>query len=469
MGVGISNWRLAHAVSSLGQLGVVSGTALDQVLVRRLADGDPGGAMRRALAAFPFPAIARRIREEFFVPGGKPADQPYPALPLHHHRAPRKLIELCMAANFAEVFLAREGHENPVGINFLEKVQLPHLASIYGAMLAGVSYVLMGAGIPNQIPGILDAFAAHRPAEYRLSVTGAAAGESEDPTAHFDPAEYSEGPLPSLSRPTFLAIVSSHTLAASLLRRASGRVDGFVVEGPTAGGHNAPPRGKLQLNAAGEPLYGQRDQVDLAGMRDLGVPFWLAGGYGSAAKLREALAEGATGVQVGTAFAFSNESGLRDDLKRELLAQAAVGTGRVLTDPLASPTGFPFKVAQLAGTASDSTVAAQRNRVCDLGLLREAYVRPDGGVAWRCSAEPVSCYVAKGGDESATHGRKCLCNALLANIGHGQIRSEGAIEPPLVTVGDDINTVARFLTPGSTTYSASDVITAILQPQTANV
>jgi nitronate monooxygenase len=466
MGVGVSNWRLAHAVSSLGQLGVVSGTALDQVLVRRLADGDPGGGMRRALASFPFPDLARRILDEFFIPGGKPARQPYPALPLHHNREPRKLIELCIAANFAEVFLAREGHSNPVGINFLEKVQLPHLASIYGAMLAGVGYVLMGAGIPNQIPGILDAFAAHRPAEYRLSVTGAVPGETEDPSIHFDPADYAGATLPSLTRPTFLAIVSSHTLAASLLRRASGRVDGFIVEGPTAGGHNAPPRGKLQLNAAGEPLYGQRDHVNLEEMRALGVPFWLAGGYGSSEKLTEALADGAVGVQVGTAFAFSEESGLRDDLKRELLAQAAAGEGRVLTDPLASPTGFPFKVAQLAGTASDPAAAAQRPRVCDLGFLREAYIRQGGEIAWRCSAEPVSCYTAKGGGEEATVGRKCLCNALLANIGHSQVRPDGALELPLVTVGDDINTVARFLAPGKTTYSASEVIAAILQPQT---
>ena len=44
-----------------------------------------------------------------------------------------------------------------------------------------------------------------------------------------------------------------------MLKKANGRVDGFVVEGPTAGGHNAPPRGKLQLNDAGEPIYGERD------------------------------------------------------------------------------------------------------------------------------------------------------------------------------------------------------------------
>ncbi len=196
MGVGVSNWRLAQAVSKLGQLGVVSGTALDSVFVRRLADGDQGGHMRRGLDAFPFQEMARRIWQEYFVPGGKAAGAPYKALPMHQKRDSRKLVELCMVSNFVEVFLAREGHKNPVGINFLEKVQMPHLASIYGAMLAGVGYVLMGAGIPLHIPGVLDAFAAHQAAEYRLAVTGAAQGQfaNLDTLMRLDPAEYRRGP-----------------------------------------------------------------------------------------------------------------------------------------------------------------------------------------------------------------------------------------------------------------------------------
>jgi nitronate monooxygenase len=261
MGVGVSNWRLAQTVSRLGQLGVVSGTALDQLFVRRLADGDKGGNMRRGVDAFPFPEMARRIWQEYFVPGGKAIGTPYPPVPMHQRRDTRKLIELCMVSNFVEVFLAREGHKNPVGINFLEKVQMPHLPSIYGAMLAGVGYVLMGAGIPLHIPGVLDAFVAHHAAQYKLTVTGAVVGQ--DTQMHLDPADFAEGPLLILHRPRFLAIVSSNTLATTMLRRASGKVDGLVIESPTAGGHNAPPRGKLQLNAAGEPVYGQRDQVDI--------------------------------------------------------------------------------------------------------------------------------------------------------------------------------------------------------------
>lgn len=60
MGVGVSNWRLARAVSRAGHLGVVSGTALDMLLARRLQMGDPGGHMAESAARFPFPAIVER-------------------------------------------------------------------------------------------------------------------------------------------------------------------------------------------------------------------------------------------------------------------------------------------------------------------------------------------------------------------------------------------------------------------------
>ena len=460
MGVGVSNWRLANAVSKIGQLGVVSGTALDSLFVRRLANGDPGGDMRRGLDAFPFPEMAKRIWDEYYIPGGKPVGKPYPLSPMHQRRDLRNVVELCIVSNFVEVYLAREGHKNPVGINFLEKVQMPHLSSIYGAMLAGVGYVLMGAGIPLHIPGVLDAFAMQQPAEYKLSVVGAAQGQ--DTAMRFDPFDYVEGPLPVLDRPRFLSIVSSNTLATTMLRRASGRVDGFIVESPTAGGHNAPPRGKLQLNANGEPVYGERDMVDFAGMRALGVPFYLAGGYGNPKKVREALDQGAAGVQVGTAFAFTQESGLRPDLKNELLSQAIAGTGEVFTDPLASPTGYPFKVALIQGSYSDPLVTAARTRVCDLGYLREPYATADGSIGYRCAAEPVANYLSKGGKIEETVGRKCLCNSLMANIGYEQTRKDGYVEPPLVTIGDDLNTVAQFVAPGCKSYSAADVVASLL-------
>jgi len=74
------------------------------------------------------------------------------------------------------------------------------------------------------------------------------------------------------------------------------------------------------LNDDGEPVYGPRDTVDLARMRALGLPFWLAGSYASPARLREARSEGAAGVQVGTAFALCEESGLDPVLRERALA-----------------------------------------------------------------------------------------------------------------------------------------------------
>ena len=73
MGVATSGWRLARAVSQLGQLGVVSGTLLAVVLARRLQEGDPNGLMRHALAHLPFPQVAERVIDTYYVEGGKPA------------------------------------------------------------------------------------------------------------------------------------------------------------------------------------------------------------------------------------------------------------------------------------------------------------------------------------------------------------------------------------------------------------
>ncbi len=461
MGAGVSNWRLAQAVSLQGQLGVVSGTALDHILARRLQDGDPGGHMLRGLEAFPFPAMAERIYKEYFVPGGKAPHAPYRASTLHTKDNPRELVELCIVSNFVEVYLARQGHENPVGINYLEKIQLAHLPTIYGAMLAGVSYVLMGAGIPLKIPGVLDRLAEHHPVEYPLNVSGAREGESH--LMRFDPAEYMDHPLPPLKRPKFLAIISSNTLAATILKKANGKVDGLIIEMQKAGGHNAPPRGRLQLSETGEPIYGERDTVDIRKLTELGVPFWLAGGYGHPEKVKEALEQGATGVQVGTAFEFAEESGLRADYRQALLAKAKEGQAQVFTDPLASPTGFPFKVARLEGTCSEPESYRARPRICDVGELREAYRTPEGGVGYRCAAEPETLYLSKGGDSGEAAGRKCVCNGLLANIGQPQSRNGGRIELGLVTAGDELSSIGRFLPEHQSNYTAADVIAKLLE------
>lgn len=457
MGVGVSNWRLARAVASTGQLGVVSATVIDTLLVRRLQDGDPQGDMRRAIAHYPDRAVADAVLARYFVEGGIARGTPYKLLSMYRQRPSVARQQVTMLAAFVEVWLAREGHDGPVGVNLLTKVQLPNLASLYGAMLAGVDYVLMGAGIPREIPGVLDAFADHRPASIRFDVDGLAPGESEWLT--FDPAAHlSEVPAHPLRRPAFLAVISANSLATTLARKANGRVDGFIVESPSAGGHNAPPRGTMQLNEAGEPVYGERDIVDLARLGELGLPFWLAGGSGSPAALRVALAAGATGIQVGTLFAFCEESGIEPSLKAAALREIVDGTAWVFTDPRASATGYPFKVLELARTPRQDDT---RTRICDLGYLRTAFKGEHGRIGYRCAAEPVDQYVAKGGRVEDTRGRRCLCNALVANTGHAQYRPQEGWERPLLTSGDDLDGVKRLLE-STGRYSAGDVVDFLL-------
>ncbi len=465
MGIGVSNWRLARAVAQAGQLGVVSGTALNTVLIRRLQQGDRDGHIRWALARCPLQNAARRIEERYSVPEGKPIAKRFALAPLFTVAPPDELIELTIVANYVEVALAKHGHTGLVGLNLLEKIQLPTLASLFGAMLAGVDCVLMGAGIPRAIPGVLDAFAAGQDATLDVALADAVSDEKH--VCRFSPRAWLPDPPKPLRRPAFLAIVSSTALATTLARKASGRVDGFVIEGVSAGGHNAPPRGGTTLDARGEPIYGPRDEPDLAAIRSLDRPFWLAGSCAYPDRLRAARQVGARGVQIGTAFAFCEESGLDPAIKRAVLAESATGTVNLFTDPRASPTGMPFKVVGVAGTVSEEAVYSRRERVCDLGYLRQPYRRGDGSVGYRCPAEPVEDYVRKGGAWTDTIARKCLCNGLLSAIGLGQALPSGGIEPAIVTAGADIAEISRFVRPGHSSYHAADVIRLVSGSPTA--
>ncbi|KAB2641823.1 MAG: nitronate monooxygenase [Verrucomicrobia bacterium] len=460
MGVGVSSWRLARAVSQAGQLGVVSGTALDLLLARRLQSGDPGGLMAEAAARFPFPAIVERVWKRYFIEGGKSAAKKFLGVPMHALKPSRDLLDLTVLANFVEVSLAKHGHPGLVGINLLEKIQLPTIPSLFGAMLAGVDYVLMGAGIPRAVPGILDQLALGQAARLKVDVHGAMA--TEEYFTEFNTEDYLQSPAQQLERPKFLAIVSSATLAIALARKSSGRVDGFVVEGWTAGGHNAPPRGAMQIDAAGEPIYGERDLADLEKIASLGLPYWLAGSFGDQGKIAEAQALGAVGIQVGTAFAFCEESGIDPALKEKVLDGSRRGVLRVFTDPVASPTGFPFKIIQGGPDTTIPVCGEGRTRICDLGYLRHLFRKPDGNVGYRCPSEPVGDYLRKGGLEEETVGRQCVCNGLMSTLGLGQLVADGSAEKPLLTGGDDAVAVARFLKPGSTSYHAQDVIDRLL-------
>jgi NAD(P)H-dependent flavin oxidoreductase YrpB (nitropropane dioxygenase family) len=461
MGVAISGWELANAVGRRGEMGVVSGTILEVVMARRLQLGDPGGHVRRALEHFPFRSVAARIVDQYYAPPEGDTTRQLKNVRTFTIDPDMSLQELTVAPNFVEVFLAKEGHDGQVGINYLRKIELPIPFSVYGAMLAGVDYIIVGAGNPKDLPGLISRLANHQEVRLPLRVQGLTSKDA-DVEMRFDPAGIHGGNPPPIVRPQFLAIVASADLATALADMPE-PPDGFIVEEPSAGGHNAPPRGPRRTDDLGQPVYDERDDVDVARLRTLGLPFWLAGSYGTPEGLGRALQEGAAGVQVGTAFAFCEESGLVPDLKEEITRQVAAGTVEVRSDWRASPTGFPFRIVQVVGTLSDETVYDDRRRVCDLGALRVPYQTENGSIGYRCPAEPLRAYSEiKGGRAANTDGRLCLCNGLLATAGLPQYRAKSDyLEPALVTAGSDFGGVRVLmgrLAPGRPFYSAGDVI-----------
>ncbi len=462
MGVYISSPFLVNAFSKACErlgikgLGTVSGTAAERMMVLILQRGDPGGHYRRALAHFPIEGVAERIITEYYDPTGNGTK----TAPVYRIDPSRKWIELAVTANFAFVWLSKEGHNQPVSINYLEKMCIPLIYSITGAMLAGVDVVTMGAGLPFDIPAVISALMQGQTLHYPIPVIGIN-GEKEKFIASFNPWEFFGEQMPRLTKqPAFLPIISSLLLAQLCKRNMpKGSFQGFAVEEDSAGGHNAPPRGQVKFDSLGQPIYGEKDRVDYEKLADLGFPFWIGGSCASPEKLAWAQSEsvGACGVQVGSIFALCDESGLGPLIKADARRRGFRGELVIFKDPDFSPTGYPFNVARLPDTLSEPDVLERQVRVCSQGALVTPYRKDDGSFGYRCPSEPIEDYVRKGGKREDTDGKGCICKGLMFNTGlidvsrnhHGQ-----APEAPVVTLGVDLSFLPHVMENENSGYSA---------------
>ncbi len=282
-------------------------------------------------------------------------------------------------------------------------------AAAYGAMLAGVDAVLMGAGIPRHLPHLLDELARHRTVRLPVDVAGDAGAEDARRARPGRPAR--PGPAPTLRRPMFLAIVSSDVLVRYLNRDAAIRPDGVRHRGPARRrAQRSAARPASSWTTAASPCSGPRDDADVAKVAAVGLPFWLAGGQGTPEALRDALAAGAAGVQVGTAFALSCESGLPDET-----APSACSTSCAPAPSRCSPTRSPRPPASRSRSPSSpgrcpTWRSARPGHACATsGFLRTPFRKDDGRVGYRCPAEPVEMYVRKGGADAGHRAAGSAC------------------------------------------------------------
>ncbi len=326
-------WALARAVSRLDNSAWFSGTALAVVLARRLQLGDPGGELRLALSRFPFPEMADRVLADFFIPHGKPADAPFKLTPMPTLQPRPGLVELTVVANFVEVFLARQGHSGPVGINYLEKIQLPTLASLSGRCSRAWTMCSWGRGFPAPFPASWTRLPAANRLNCAWNVEGALPGEDHFTT--FDPQAFCRAaPRRSSNVRSFSASCHRRRWPLPWRKRPAGGWTASSSRVPPLAATMRPPRGPLQLSAKpASRFYGERDVPELEKIRALNRPFWMAVLMAGLASWRRRNGW-APRASSGHRVCLREESGLdHADLKRQVLELSRQGRAKVFHRP----------------------------------------------------------------------------------------------------------------------------------------
>ena len=446
MGAHISSARLANITSRLGALGVVSGVGLRQLVITQIRMGDTDAL--DIARKFPIPGYFDDLAA--FCPGGSRETRPIPMdLPDREKGAlAKRLSTIC---TYVEVMRAKRGHHGQVGINVMWKCALTTLPTIYGSMLAGVDALLCGAGVPMELPDIVRKIRSGEDLEY-VPLTGTSTNVNLQIAA-----DTSAPMLRELTTPRLLPILSNFAFCKRILdtwrQKFEMAPDAFILENHRAGGHNAPPRDHVS--------FGANDELDsyLDKVLKLGLPVYVAGDFpdgGTRSDLLEWQSRGAYGIQVGSRFALCEESGMRQDLKQQIIDRNQRNELNVSTDMRLSPTGYPLKFVELPGTLSDPAVRTMQRHVCNLGYLMHSHLNVDENgnehEVYLCAAMPHDQRLKRGGGEEEGEGRICLCNALLSTAGYG---NEG--EPPLVTLGTSGKMVKQLLT-------ARQVVEDILTP-----
>ena len=144
----------------------------------------------------------------------------------------------------------------------------------------------MGAGNPDGLLAICTSLTNHEAVTRSLAVLYAEPGEEFNIT--FDPKTVAGGVLAQtpLRRPAFLAIASLEHLVMALAASDTRAPDGFIIEHHTLAATMPTPwvpsaqtrKVNRSIASATKPTWRRSA---------LGIPFWLAGGYGSHARLQD--------------------------------------------------------------------------------------------------------------------------------------------------------------------------------------
>jgi nitronate monooxygenase len=249
MGVGVSAHRLAGAVAALGAVGTISSVDLRRLhpdLMARTADLGVGAAAKAAIDAANLEAIEREIAAARRLAGGR----------------------------------------GLLAINIMRAVSA-YAASVRRALEAGIDAVVVGAGLPLDLPDLAQ----------------------DHPRAALIP---------------ILSDARGVQLIVKKWERKRRLPDAIVIEHPRlAGGH----LGAAKVADLQDPRFDFENVLpqSIAFLRSAGVeaevPLIVAGGIRSCADIARVQALGAAAVQLGTPFAVTTEGDAHPEFKR-VLAEA---------------------------------------------------------------------------------------------------------------------------------------------------
>lgn len=245
-----------------------------------------------------------------------------------------------------------------IGMNVMVALINTYEDSVLGAMDGGVDAIISGAGLPFALADIAKTH-------------------------------------PRFDEVALIPIVSSGRAAEVIIKKweKSGRMpDAFVVEGPLAGGHI----GWRDIETAMDPKNNLelliKEVLEVCSKRNLSVPVIAAGGVYSHEDILHYLELGCAGVQMGTRFLATFESGANEEYKKLLVS--CTESDIELADKPGSPCGMLFRVLKQSPFYQEALTFTRAPR-CDKGYLLNK---------GNCSAKDsnVSSF--------------CICNGLMASV-----------------------------------------------------
>lgn len=281
-------------------------------------------------------------------------------------------------AVYLEVLKAKELSNNGlIGVNIMAFLQKDRDSAAEGAIAAEADLIISGAGIPLSLPKI------------------------KNPNTALIP------------------IVSSLRVLEIILKKweqLGSRPDAIVIEGPQAGGHLGFKFN--EIDRAENRLENLLPPIKEFAMRHGDFPVIVAGGIYDHSDIQNFLNQGADGIQMGTRFMATDESGASEEYKQAVINSNEENIAVVKH----SPCGFPIRVLTNSPMHQELATKSQAN-ICDKGYLLQ---KDKEGKNTICLAK----------DDNNNY--YCICNGLLYSAGY-------AIGSNLYTVGANASRVKEII------------------------